>query len=332
VEKQRINILLNNPSEATLEDVYLLKEEVNKYPYAQVLHILLAKVLSQQNASDKNEKLTRAAIYSGDRSVLKKIILEDGYIGHSEKIIPFQPLPTIEIEVAPSAQVTETSDQNEEEDSSSIFAEVLKNLEELKSLRQQFQFLELNLPNTVQEEKTDLEEDKSETTIEKAEIKPEVTNVEKDIKPNKKDSPRHSIAKESDTKKKKLENILKQDEILDSQVNVFFLKEIEEKKETLERPVSIKHLVQKEIIERFIEEQPSIGSAKNEADKAAEEANKDLAEKSTKFNDDLVSENLAIIMLKQGKKDRAIDIYKKLIWKLPQKKAYFAARIEEINK
>ena len=332
MEKHRINILLNNPSEATLEDVYLLKEEVSKYPFAQVLHILLAKVLYQQNASDKNEKLTRAAIYSGDRSVLKKIILEDGYIGHSEKIIPFQPLPTFEIEVAPSAQVTETSDQNEEEDSSSIFAEVLKNLEELKALRQQFQFLELNLPNSVQEEKTDLDEDKSKTTIEKAEITPEVTNVEKDIKPNKKDSRRHSITKESDSKKKKLENILKQDEILDSQVNVFFLKEIEEKKETLERPVSIKHLVQNEIIERFIVEQPSIGSAKNEADKAVEEANKDLAEKSTKFNDDLVSENLAIIMLKQGKKDRAIDIYKKLIWKLPQKKAYFAARIEEINK
>jgi len=247
-------------------------------------------------------------------------------------IYPYMRYKTIEIEVPATTQETETSDQNEEEDSSSIFAEVLKNLEELKALRQQFQFLELNVPNSVQEEITDIEEDKSETTTEKAEIKPGVTNVETDIEPNKKDSPRLSITKESDSKKKKLENILKQDEILDSQVNVFFLKEIEEKKETLQRPVSIKHLVQKEIIERFIEEQPSIGSAKNEADKAAEEANKDLAEKSTKFNDDLVSENLAIIMLKQGKKDRAIDIYKKLIWKLPQKKAYFAARIEEINK
>jgi hypothetical protein len=60
--------------------------------------------------------------------------------------------------------------------------------------------------------------------------------------------------------------------------------------------------------------------------------NKDLSEKSTKFGDDLISENLAVILLRQGKKGRAIDIYKKLIWKLPQKKAYFAARIEEIKK
>ena len=66
--------------------------------------------------------------------------------------------------------------------------------------------------------------------------------------------------------------------------------------------------------------------------KSADEINKDLSERSTRFGDDLVSENLAIILLRQGKKDRAIDIYKKLIWKLPQKKAYFAARIEDIKK
>jgi len=44
-----------------------------------------------------------------------------------------------------------------------------------------------------------------------------------------------------------------------------------------------------------------------------------------------VSENLAQILLSQGKKQKAIEIYKKLIWKFPQKKAYFAARIEELN-
>lgn len=37
---------------------------------------------------------------------------------------------------------------------------------------------------------------------------------------------------------------------------------------------------------------------------------------------------LAGIMVKQGKLEKAIDIYHKLIWKFPQKKSYFAAQIE----
>jgi len=49
------------------------------------------------------------------------------------------------------------------------------------------------------------------------------------------------------------------------------------------------------------------------------------------FGEGLVSENLAKIMIKQGKKSKAVDIYKKLIWKYPQKKAYFASQIESIK-
>ena len=37
-------------------------------------------------------------------------------------------------------------------------------------------------------------------------------------------------------------------------------------------------------------------------------------------------------IIKQGKKDKAIEVLKKLIWKFPQKKAYFAAQIEDLKK
>ena len=46
---------------------------------------------------------------------------------------------------------------------------------------------------------------------------------------------------------------------------------------------------------------------------------------------DLVTENLALIMVRQGKKDKAIDIYEKLVLKYPQKKAYFASCIEKLK-
>jgi pentatricopeptide repeat protein len=46
----------------------------------------------------------------------------------------------------------------------------------------------------------------------------------------------------------------------------------------------------------------------------------------------LVSESLAEIHVKQGKYDKAIDMYRKLSLRNPQKNAYFARRIEEILK
>ena len=43
------------------------------------------------------------------------------------------------------------------------------------------------------------------------------------------------------------------------------------------------------------------------------------------------SENLAKIFIKQNKPNKAIKIYKKLILKNSEKKAYFAKKIEELN-
>ena len=57
----------------------------------------------------------------------------------------------------------------------------------------------------------------------------------------------------------------------------------------------------------------------------------DLTEKNDGYNENIISETLAQILIKQGKKEKAIDILKKLIWKFPQKKAYFAAQIEKIR-
>jgi tetratricopeptide (TPR) repeat protein len=83
-----------------------------------------------------------------------------------------------------------------------------------------------------------------------------------------------------------------------------------------------------EIIENFIKTKPKIPKAKNSA--AVE--NPDLAAQSGSYGDNIVSETLVEILLKQGKKDKAIEVLRKLIWKFPQKKTYFAAKIEELKK
>jgi hypothetical protein len=82
---------------------------------------------------------------------------------------------------------------------------------------------------------------------------------------------------------------------------------------------------QNEIIDQFIKAQPSLPKPKS-----SEPVN-DLSEDSGSFGDNVVSETLVDILLKQGKKDKAIEVLKKLIWKFPQKKAYFAAQIDDLK-
>ncbi len=56
-----------------------------------------------------------------------------------------------------------------------------------------------------------------------------------------------------------------------------------------------------------------------------------LAESSSQFNDNLVSETLARILIRQGRKDMAIEIYGKMALKFPDKRAYFADLIEKLK-
>ncbi|HEY6436361.1 MAG TPA: tetratricopeptide repeat protein [Ignavibacteriaceae bacterium] len=95
-------------------------------------------------------------------------------------------------------------------------------------------------------------------------------------------------------------------------------------------PEGPKQKEQIEIIDQFIKTQPTIkGKVAGEEKSAPKD---DLTENSLMYNENIISETLAEILIKQGKKDKAIDVLKKLIWKFPQKKAYFAAQIEELKK
>jgi predicted Zn-dependent protease len=94
-------------------------------------------------------------------------------------------------------------------------------------------------------------------------------------------------------------------------------------------PENEKQKQQIEIINQFIRVQPSISSPR---DRAASAAGDLTPVKSGEFGDHIVSETLVEILIKQGKKDKAIEVLKKLIWKYPQKKAYFASQIEDLKK
>ncbi|NQD72078.1 hypothetical protein HP439_15235 [Sphingobacterium shayense] len=81
-----------------------------------------------------------------------------------------------------------------------------------------------------------------------------------------------------------------------------------------------------EVIERFIREEPQIQPP------PAEQLNtENKARKSSEEQFDLVTETLAAIYTDQSMFVKAIEVYKKLIVRFPEKKSYFATQIKELE-
>lgn len=97
------------------------------------------------------------------------------------------------------------------------------------------------------------------------------------------------------------------------------------------QPVSKKNAApkkQNDIIDSFIENEPSISRPSDSNTKGSDE---NLAAKSVGENMKLVTENMAKINVKQGNVTKAIKIYEALKQKYPDKKLYFESLIEKLR-
>ena len=89
--------------------------------------------------------------------------------------------------------------------------------------------------------------------------------------------------------------------------------------------------IQDEIIDNFIKLKPGISRVSKQEINNLQSNNKDLSIKSTVQNNNLISETLAKIMVKQKKISAAIEMYHKLILKYPEKKTYFVGIIQSLE-
>ena len=105
------------------------------------------------------------------------------------------------------------------------------------------------------------------------------------------------------------------------------LKEIEAEKQRKEKEASgTKKLSRKELIDKFLLENPTISRPKAEFYNPIS-----VAQNSIIDQENIVSETLAKIYEKQGYLDKAISIYEKLSIKYPEKSSTFAAQIERLK-
>jgi hypothetical protein len=88
-----------------------------------------------------------------------------------------------------------------------------------------------------------------------------------------------------------------------------------------------------ELINSFLQRAPAPTRRRTAPLPSAPEpdAQADLSVRSTRAEADLASESLAKILARQGKTDRAIAVYERLMVKHPEKMAYFAAQIDSLR-
>ena len=326
MENQLTNILHHHSGTST-EEADLLYTLANQYPYSQVLQALTARASQDHDHAEKKILLQRAAVYATDRSALKHLMSEPvNYItpkSEEAKAVKQEKkeMAVKEIEKQPTAKVESTETDYADE--------VIHDLERLQELKHNFEaYFDGSMPEpkpkkqeeqTVTPNKQETEEAEAKPSVEKKKLskKERIVQLAKEL--NKvPPSPEEPAWAEKPIKKSKEKNTE-----LEPLVN-----EIKTTRKKVQ-PESEKTREQIEIIEQFIKSNPLITPPKSKPSE-----NQDLAStlKSGEFGDHIVSETLAEILIRQGKKDKAIEVYKKLIWKFPQKKAYFAAQIEELRK
>lgn len=348
LNKQKFSQLVKDYNSISSEDRNKLHELVSTYPYSQAIHTLIAKANKDANTAIANQTLGYAAMYAADRGVLKEII-------ESKPQAPDEPtaiLPNTETQSNLSEKSTDTQTEQtpyvkRKSEQITVDASLLNKESLSETIMADLHALKVSKANYLEwlsmpEEKVIEEEEKESKpkTAAKQKAQPKKTTS----KTVKKEAPKSKAtkAKTSKTDTKKATSAAKEKKSITTKTKTTKnTKAAASKKRTTtkkneassqnqeENKENVGAVDQSHIIDNFISKEPSITAKPS---KKAPTNQEDLSEPSTTFNEDLISENLAKILTTQGKTDKAIEIYKKLIWKFPQKKSYFASQIEELKK
>ena len=319
MNKQRFFQIVSGPETIQKEDLKTIKNLEKNYPYSQVLHTLSAIGSFKNKLKDSKQKLNVAAVYAMDRAVLKDAILSSEPKQSNKNQVTTKvsskshtPAPSIQdrdVSTKRSSGNAVTKPEINKQKGGVVVDSPSKHPGQLTSKEAE------DLRNEVMKNLENL------MIIKSTFLKNIKTAESRDIKKK----PEKGIKKRKKEQKKELKDNKKSNlKVVASNVATVPPKEVLQ----VEKAGRKNKKEQTEIIERFIKEEPALKRPKNEGGKSDQN---DLSLDSVAFGKDLVSENLARILIKQGKKQKAIDIYKKLIWKYPQKKAYFASQIESLT-
>lgn len=294
MNKSKFLELVKNPDLIEEKDLTKLAELTSEHPYSQIIHVLNVKGLKIWNKPDFENALNLTAVYSYDRNVLHSIVEEvsTGKQATSQQT-PAPADPGHPAEELEESIIEETSD---------------------------FEWINADLVEKDQSasQQEDEEEPGQEQGKEQGKGKEEV-GIESEKKPGLED-PLNLEIEASGIHAELMENLSQLQKLREQY-----------KGQNDETGDQTGHKEQIEIVDDFIKNSPVLSKPNLNAESEIM-SQKDMAKDSGKFSDELASENLAKILLKQGKRKDAEKIYKKLIEKFPKKKTYFADQIKKIKK
>jgi hypothetical protein len=332
--------LVRNFTSLSKEETDALRAQTADAPYCQVSHMLVARSSKDHGSPDQKERLTRAAVYSTDRAVLKWVMTAPVQAGVGVAPATAKALrETSRLREGYGGQagtvtVETTSDQESlaEQSPVNVPAQPPKETPAPVVMPKKPEPVASTpppvvAPTTVAKPAVTLEGEALRADLAKElsklqKLKHEFEESYEKFTPSA--TPTNTPSPES-PKKVKPSSIgqvtFSPGEPVEGEPLIEAIK-TSKKKPKLVTP---KVAEQGEIIDNFIKVAPTLPRAKPTQPAV------DLSEDSVHHGDNIVSETLVNILLKQGKKDKAIEMLKKLIWKFPQKKTYFAAQIEALK-
>lgn len=352
--------LLSKPYSISETNVALLKELTKSFPYCQSAYILLAKATHENDSMHANQMLRKASVYATDRQILKKVIHlkapvekeevkevvpEDIKQSNTEIVDASKVSPQEEETVTKEVTKMETSTPSSTDD---IIKELQETLENSKKIANELA-IKKQQESLIQAAAL-LEEKK--TVINPIEVEEEAnSSLKKETEIGEYFSKEEEIALEKpDEKKKEVGTVSKsEEEILPSLPEKklgynFFSSRLgdfieQESDYTSEYPFlsteknyiisAPKIKSQEDIVDEFIKKAHAIKRVKTAP---SNEKIENLARKSIRKKKTPATETLAKLYASQQNKSRAKKIYEELILKNPEKRSYFAALIEQLEK
>lgn len=298
---EHFTYLLANPQKITSGDVTELDHLLQKYPYFQSARALQLKGLKNQESYRYNDALKLTAAHTTDRDILFQYITSEKFIQNEiSKSILQHDTTVLDIEVFSEDISEEISiEENEKFDKEKKKAEAILN------------------PNLFERKVasiTNLVEDEESNALEEKDTSPKL-DADKPLEFTKNDTYSFSEWLKL-TKAKPIERSEKES--------------VTEESEKDEKDRKF------ELIDKFIQERPKIIPETNSADQSQRarisNETKNLVASYTQAPDSLMTETLAKVYLQQKNYKKAIQAYKILILKNPEKSGFFADQIRAIEK
>lgn len=295
---------VENPDAMTPDTVDALAATVRRFPYFHAGWMLLAKGLNVTGSVHFSSELKKASVHVWDRGALYWLINGKDYNKKSAPVITPKPKP--EVAPAPHPQKVETQEHPQPEQAHADVAEDVPAQSTVTPAGPQ--------PKPKAEVFTPVQPVA-------ADYFPGVSD-ELDFEKPSSPSDTYTLVDFDDHFRRPAERYTFAD----------WLDYVSERQTIKdEEAMQDRHAKQNNLIDRFLSE-PVERITPSATKPISQSEAKKIEERSTSENDGVLTETLASIYLKQKQYERAINIFKKLSLKNPEKSSYFATRITEIEK